>query len=428
MSDKEKQLNITAPTSWWKKIAKAIALSTEKSNDTGDTTSFLSCALFDADEDGFLTISAESGASKTHIQVDPEDDLVTVEGYGVFMIKSTDITNSVNSLPEDDVTFSFYDREVIVETSSGHISFSCPLISIFNDDATPQASHKFDKNSIIAVCDGEELLKKYRAGSTMSAEMSKDKDIQLSPLHACAISLIEEGIQIFSFASSSAESFISTETEYVGKRKDPITSIQSLTQPDVMLQRIPIFTDSDEIAIGIGDNRHVHIEDDYIHMDISPLNLVNNTNADKNVNISKIMRLVEPLWESRVVSVKVSSKEFFAALSRAASVKSDGLTLEITDTEILMKSMNVDGRTPFHQTIECSTQWHDDDAHKYVVNINISSIRKISSMVSSLPSISFDISTYEVTSSAIPSVMVIKIDEEYDHNDPHDFFVIPTIR
>ena len=118
MSDKEKQLNITAPTSWWKKIAKSISLSTERSNDTGDTTSFLSCALFDADEDGFLTISAESGPSKTHIQVDPEDDLVSVEGYGVFMIKSTDITNSVNSLPEDDVTFSFYDKEVIVETLS----------------------------------------------------------------------------------------------------------------------------------------------------------------------------------------------------------------------------------------------------------------------------------------------------------------------
>lgn len=428
MSEQETQLSITAPTSWWKRIAKAIALSTERSNDTGDTTSFLSCALFDADEEGFFTISAESGTSKTHIQVEPDDELVSVEGYGLFMVKSTDITNSVNSLPEDDVTFSFNDNEVIVETSSGNISFSCPLVSIFNDDATPQASHKFDRNSIIAVCDGEELLKKYRAGSTMSAEISKDKDIQLSPLHACAISLIEEGIQIFSFASSSAESFIPTETEYVGKRKEPITSIQSLTQPDVMLQRIPIFTDFEEIAIGIGDNRHVHLEDDYIHMDISPLNLVNNTNADKNVNINKIMRLVDPLWESRVVSVKVASKEFFAALSRAASVKSDGLTLEITDTEISMKSMNIDGRTPFYQVIECSTQWHDGDAHKYVVNVNIASIRKISSMVSSLPSISLDISTYEATSSTIPAVIVIKIDEEYDHTNPHDFFVIPTVR
>lgn len=428
MSNKQSQLSITAPTSWWKKIAKALALSTEKSNDTGDTTSFLSCALFDADEDGFFTISAESGTSKTHIQVDSEDDLVSVEGYGVFMLKSKDITNSVNNLPEDDVTFSFTENEVIIETSSGNISFSCPLVSIFNDDATPQASHKFDRNSIIAVCDGEELLKKYRAGAIMSAEMSKDKDIQLSPLHGCAISLIEEGIQIFSFASSSAESFIPTQTEYVGKKKDTLTSIQSLTQPDVMLQRIPIFSDFEEVTIGIGDNKHIHLEDDYIHMDISPLNLVNNTNADKNVNISKIMRLIDPLWESRVVSVKVSSKEFFTALSRAASVKSDGLTLEITDTEILMKSMNVDGRTPFHQVIECSTQWHDDDAHKYIVNVNITAIRKISSMVSSLPTISFDISTYEVTSSSIPAVIVIKTDEEYDHTNPHDFFVIPTVR
>ena len=428
MKDKEKQLTITAPTSWWKRIAKAIALSTERSNDTGDTTSFLSCALFDVDDDGFLTISAESGSSKTHVQVEPDDESISTEGYGLFMIKSTDITNSVNSLPEEDVTFSFYKKEVIIETSSGHISFSCPLISIFNEDATPQASHDFNSNSIIAVCNGEEFLKKYRAGSTMSAEISKDKDIQLLPLHACAISLIEEGIQMFSFASSSAESFIPVETEYVGKNKDPISTIQSLTHPDIMLQRIPIFTDVDELTIGIGDNKHIHLEDDYIHMDISPLNLINNINAEKNVNINKIMRLVEPLWESRVVSVEVSSKEFFSALSRAASVKSDGLTLEITDTEILMKSMNVDGRIPFHQTIECSTQWHDDDAHKYIININISSIRKISSMVSSLPSISFDVSTYEVTSSSIPAVMVIKIDEEYDNNDPHDFFVIPTIR
>lgn len=430
MATKEEkgELKITAPTSWWKRMTKALMLSSEKSNDTGDTTSFLSCVLVNGRMDGSLSLSSESGVSKTHVLVKPGDEKIDSDGEGKFMVKASDLLNCVNSLPEDDVSAFFDGQYVVIETSDGRIKYKHPLVSIFSHDSTPQTQHSFDDNSLIITCSGEEFVRKYRAAQTMSYEIARDQNIQLTPLNSCVMSIEDSGLQMFSIASCSSEAYIDEEVEYVGNRKNPVKSVLSFTHPEHMTQRISMFSENKDIRVGIGDNMNVHIEDDYIHMEIAKMNILNLNLKENKMTVDRIMNLVEPLWKNRIVTVEINAKEFFGAFSRA-SKSSDSIVLEITDTEILMRGRIKDSNeVPFKQSLDCSTQWHDDDAHKQVIGMRLEPLSLVAPVATSLDTLKFTISVQDVGNTE-SYLVTMGFDEkkDYDPEDPHNFFIMPTL-
>lgn len=173
---------------------------------------------------------------------------------------------------------------------------------------------------------------------------------------------------------------------------------------------------------------NVHIEDDYIHMEIAKMNILNLNLKENKMTVDRIMNLVEPLWKNRIVTVEINAKEFFGAFSRA-SKSSDSIVLEITDTEILMRGRIKDSNeVPFKQSLDCSTQWHDDDAHKQVIGMRLEPLSLVAPVATSLDTLKFTISVQDVGNTE-SYLVTMGFDEkkDYDPEDPHNFFIMPTL-
>lgn len=412
-------LKITAPSDWWKESLGLLSVSSEKSNDSSESTSFLACTFIDVDEEnGHETPSmhTESDVSTTFVTLVHDD--VELEGGGRFLIKTSSFLSVINNMPSgEDVTACFEENSVVFVSGDEKVEFTLPLESITNIDAVPYANNEFIESAFIAKCNPKDLISAYKLGSSMSKPKDSDASSGYDPLSGCLITIDGKGVSMLTASNSAAESYI--ECKDIDKGDSEAQRVQSLTFPEYVIPRLSKFSLSEEVSVGIGEDGYVHIRDDNdSHMVISP---INTGRMNSKLSYKLIMGVAKPVWDSRSVTVNVPASELSSALSRAKSVKADALLMEVSNTSIKVSEKKGTSQYPFSQKISCSTKWHDDGEHFVEVNVLLRIIDKIFTMSTENGSFIFDIAFKKDGS---PWAIIVHTGDKYDQDNPHNFFVV----
>lgn len=410
MTNKESNIvTITGDSSWWSRVLRSLLYSHEKSSGDSTSTSFLSCAFFDLDDER-TTISSESATSTAAITVNSDDDVVTA-GNGKFLVPISSLNQYVSSMPSGDITLEFNsdDMEYTVTNDTRSVQFSAGLVEIISEDMTPQADTGFPEEAETVTVDGAELIDAYRSSSTMALPIEKDPLSGQDPMAGCYMVVNDDGIQMFSLSVSAAESLV-----YVpGER----TTSSLITAPNTTLPRFGVFSNSENTSLAIVNNM-LHIGDGSIHMVLTPLN----TGERKvRITVDQIMKVMDPAWKAGVVDISLPSQEFFTALNRADSVGDRHVEVEVTDTSLTLSSTGKNNSTvPFKQKMTCSTVWLDDADHWLSFKFHIDTVKSLSSTVGKREMLRFRVS---LKPNGQPWAMVI-ITDEHDDENPHDYQMI----
>lgn len=412
-------LTIEAPASAWKDTISALALSSEKSQDSGDGASFLSCALFTAGENS-LYIESESRVSTTFISIGSNDDEFSFTGVGVHMVPLGALSSFISHIPAMatvEITFDEENSFTVATTEGEDISFTSSQVPIADDDATPHAESGWGEASLVISAPSSVVSTAYSFGSVMAMPTDKDPLSGQDPLSGAVVEISRDGhMEIFSLSNSSSESLVQGHVEGDGD-----STVRCLTEPSITLPRLKALSHDTDMKVGIDTDGMLYVRSGRIHMTIYPLNI--GARVDK-MSMDTITRVASPVWESRVVSVRTPSRDFFSAMSRASIMKSKSLSMSVGDSAITLSIDGETGNNAFSQVLPCTTQWMDDGEHWIESVIYIDSVKKISSLVGSDGSLIFDISCQNDGS---PWAMVVR-DSDYDPDDPHNFFLIPFSR
>ena len=423
MKNKKKDYiaKLTAKPTWWSNSIRALSLSSERST-SSDTVPFLSCALFSIDDDK-TTIESTSGLSTTFISVGKNDDILQSEGSGEFLIPINDLQSYVQQLPSNEnIDILFYENTYDVVYGDESIVFSGQNMSITDDDSVPQAEQDFPDDAVIITCSGKEFIDKYKSGSVMAKSADKDPIAGQSPLSGCIMTIDKEGMRMLSLTHSGSETFIEGESIEFPTKKDDI-SVRSLSFPAVTLTRANVFSYSETVRIGIGKDKFIHIADDHIHMCINSLDI---GKAKDSIDVNSVVNILKKAYQSRVVTVQIPSKEFFSSLARASTVQSDYLKIEVSDTlmKVSAEHDSSTSKSPFRQTLSCSSQWYDDGDHYVEMGIDIASMKKLSSLVDNTKPLVCDVAFKDEKDGTSPWAMTIYDEEDFDPENPHNFFMI----
>lgn len=419
-------LTITGDSLWWKNAANILIASTQSSRDSSETVSFLSCVLIDHTEDGTF-LHTESEYSTSYITVDNEE--VKVEGEpGKYLIKATALSSQLSSFPDDgDIVLVINDKgEYTLSMNDGEITFNSLTETILNDDALPNAENDFPKDCLVFTSDVSSITQGYKMGSSMVKPKDKDISTNYDTLSGCLVTLSSDGMFIMSASASSAETHIQGDVKKFGKiEKKKKPEFSALTVPDSMQNVLSKFNSSSEVEVCIDEDGFTHIDDGVAHVVVSPLN----THASKiKLNYELIMGVMNPVWENRVVTVELPSKQLKEALSRSGSVHADIINMAISASNVKITSINSDEiiKNPFTQKIACSTQWHDDEENFFEINIRHSILKRVYTLSPSEGEFIFDVAVNPKTGN--PWAIVVHTGTDFDPEKPHNFFVLNAVQ
>lgn len=396
---------------------KILSLSVEQERTQGDSTPFLSCVVIRSQDDS-CTLEAESSMSTALVDCDASDD-VEYKGTGVFMLSAQELSTYVSKMPEGEDVELFCDEETMlytVSTAAGHISFAAQCATIIDDDMTPHAVNEFKGNS--SDFSSFALSQGYRRGSLMANKQDGGEIAGFDPLSGCMMTLDNTGATFVSISMSASESYVPA----LSPSRDAF-SVDAVTIPMFTAAQLSaLSTGGEKMSVGVDDNtKHIHftVNDGEYRVVIFPMN-TGGRNTDI-LSVQTIMNVLQPAWDFRVVSAQLSSTEFFAALQRSSTVSKESVKISINDTEVVVSgeddSLSTD---PFTQTMSCSTQWHGDHTHDISVKTHADSIKKVGTHIPKGSAITFDVAMKEDGS---PWALIVH-DDDYDHDDPHNFFLI----
>lgn len=407
------QWSITAPSSWWVPVIKAIGLCSEPGKGSTDSLSFMSCALIDITDDNAFIVS-ESVSSALEIDISNHG---TVHGYGRALIPVSSLSHAISSLPHDgNIIMSLHDDDsesVDIETSDGLTKFSVPLVDIIDDDMVPHAP-LIDGKDIFVPVDFPELSRVYKQGSIMSKSNIGSESLGYDPLSGSIVT-IDKGVQVLSLSISSSEAFMTCDVD------DDKYTATCISSPQATTSRMDVFASySPHGHMSIARTGCLILQGNGMSMSVSPLN----TGSTKNTTVTydNIIAALSPAWDNTVVTVTASSQEFFRALSRAGSVSDDSVKIVVDDTSATIHG--VDSRRkdyPFTQEISCSTQWNDSNEHRVTYSIDPAVMKKVGTFVSTSDEVIFSIAFDNSSSS--PWAMIV-YDGDFTVDDPHNFFLI----
>lgn len=403
---------ITAESDWWRRISKALSLSCDASRESGDQKSFLACTHVFVDDERML-LACESGVSTTSVTAETGDPEVSFTGSDAVLIPTSTLVGYLGQMPSEPVelTISSEDGTFTVHAPESDITFSSSVVPISEDGMVPRAAEDFSDDAFILSTNVSTLTDAYRAGAVMARAVDTEAAAGQDPLSGAVIEVSADGAQIFSMATSASEQWVDAEVD-TGEDSDEDEVRRCLSWPQLTQARLAVM--EGDVKLGVGTERRLALQDDYVHLDMSTLAI--GTRSD-TLSIQTAMKVLIPAWEARTVSVSTPAKAFFAALGRAGSVKSSLVNIRVSDVSMTLSSS--DGES-FKQQLPCSTQWHDDNDHELDFAVSTDTVRKLSSLLGGEDRVLFEVAH---TPSGKPWAMIVH-GEDYLPDNPHGFFML----
>lgn len=423
---------LRAPISWLRAIVNNLDLSAEVTRDTSETVSFLSCVKISI-EDECATFETES-AHSTAFATTAYNDEVEVEGEGVYLVRSKDLVSFVGSMPSDgEVVIDFDDdlSSYSVVYGDSEIRFDAQLETITSPDALPRAMWGFPEGVKVVEVESAELTAAYRLGASMAKPEDKEITTGYDFYSGAYVNLAEGEVSVLSGASGSAEAMIKSrkaqdvviDDELNLEQEYPISLV---TLPSVTTPRIAaVAGESVNVQLAIVDD-HLHLGTDTgLHVAIAKMEAV----MGKETDYERILRVMNPFWKRREVTMQISAKKLKEALSRAGKVGADAVSLEISSSycKVVGKGIYEVLARPFSQRIACTTQWHSDEEKFLEVPVRRDLLAKFFTLSPIDDTYTIDVCLGDRVGKAVPQVVVVHTGERFDPERPHDFFVCPTV-
>lgn len=411
-------ISIIAPYSWLKSRVDRLYQSTEKAKEYEDSRSFLACIYFEVN-DGVVTLQSESMVTTTCVSV---DDLDT-EGEGNFLVSAQDLKDAIAKMPHDsDIQIDYYGEdtddfqrgEINLSTTSGDLVSFTIMDTPIESDAIPSTVNKLKKSLPRATVHVDELKRFYRLASSMAKQIDADQMAGQDPLSSCALTIKKEGVEMFSFFTSSSMFVVpSDKTENSSEKKKSTI----LTNISVTNSCIGTFSDNEMVDIAVDGDKMLYLCDEDTIMSINSINM---GSANAGTNIDPILEQFSIMFPHAVVHMDINASTLFGALNRANPDKDEECMMEISGNEVILFTQK-GKRTTFTQTAPAATTWLDDGERDVLIQIDVSSIKKTQGI-----NLAEDntVRCTIVFRDEDPWSMIIYNKDEFDSENPTNFFLI----